>query len=233
MKKIFNAKNITGFVFFSFIITAVYTSVMIYLAPVVAPYSDITVRVKSDFAFLLLLCILGIITMLLPYFLNKRVSLKIPSIMVIVYALFLFCGIFLGGIRNFYYRVPHFDTLLHIFSGISLGALGFSLISLLNKAESIEFKLSPGFVALFAFCFAVTLGVAWEIFEFAVDYFLRTNMQKYASTPGEPLIGQAALTDTMKDLIVDGIGAFGISLIGYISLKHKKGWLDRFKIKRS
>lgn len=41
---------------------------------------------------------------------------------------------------------------------------------------------------------------------------------------GTALIGQAALQDTMKDIIVDAIGALVMSTIGYISLKYKKGW---------
>jgi uncharacterized membrane protein YjdF len=151
--------------------------------------------------------------------------------MLIMYAVFLYCAIYLGEVRDFYYRVPHWDTILHIFSGAALGALGLSVVSLLNQSEAITVSLSPVFVALFAFCFALSLGVVWEIYEFIIDGLLHTNAQKYALESGEPLIGQAALMDTMKDLIVDGVGAFVISTIGYVSLKYKKGWLERLLIK--
>ena len=54
-------------------------------------------------------------------------------------------------------------------------------------------------------------------------------MQKFATQSGEQLIGRAALDDTMKDLIVDCIGALVISIAGYISLKYKKvGWKGFF-----
>ena len=132
--------------------------------------------------------------------------------------------------RNFYFNVPHWDTILHLFSGLGLGALGFSIVNLLNKSDKNYFSLSPGFVALFAFCFAVSIGVIWEIYEFIMDYILNTNMQKYALESGESLIGKAALFDTMKDFIVNVIGVIIISVIGYISLRYKKGWLDRFHI---
>jgi hypothetical protein len=36
----------------------------------------------------------------------------------------------------------------------------------------------------------------------------------------------------MKDLIVDAIGAFAMSVIGHISLKDKKSWLEKLQIKR-
>ena len=38
--------------------------------------------------------------------------------------------------------------------------------------------------------------------------------------------------DTMKDLIVDTIGAAVMSVGGYISLKHKKGWVEKLLLKR-
>ncbi len=44
--------------------------------------------------------------------------------------------------------------------------------------------------------------------------------------------GRLALADTMEDLIVDGVGAFAISVIGYISLKYNKGWVEKLLIKR-
>jgi len=56
-------------------------------------------------------------------------------------------------------------------------------------------------------------------------------MQKYALESGEFLVGQIALVDTMKDLIIDTVGALYISVIGYISSRQKNGWLDGLQIK--
>lgn len=232
MNKIFNTKNLMRFIFFTFVASIIYVVVRIVLAPTVAPPSDVTVRVKSDYTLMLLQCTFGVVAMLLPGYLRRKVRLNIPNAMMIAYAVFLYCGIYLGEVRNFYFNVPHWDTILHIFSGAALGALGFSLVSLLNKSESVTFSLSPIFVAVFAFCFALALGVVWEIYEFAMDGILNTNMQKFAMESGEALVGREALTDTMKDLIVDAIGAFVVSAVGYISLKTNKGWLERFQVKR-
>ena len=57
-------------------------------------------------------------------------------------------------------------------------------------------------------------------------------MQKFALENGTNLSGRLAVVDTMKDLIVDAIGAFVISSVGYISIKHKKGWVEKLQIKR-
>lgn len=84
-----------------------------------------------------------------------------------------------------------------------------------------------GFVALFAFVFAVAVGTFWEIFEFAVDQVFGTTMQK-------PMLGDpSGLTDTMWDLIVDALGALVISAFGWWQMKRNKRsfvdvWIDRF-----
>lgn len=94
---------------------------------------------------------------------------------------------------------------------------------LLQCLLGIPVSMSPAFAALFTFCFALALDVLWEIYEFTVDALFQTNMQKYALEGGEALTGQAALQDTMGDLIVDFIGALAIAIAGYLSRKRGKG----------
>ena len=66
---------------------------------------------------------------------------------------------------------------------------------------------------------------------FIFDGIVGLNMQKFTLENGTQLVGRAALADTMEDLIVDCIGAFTMSTIGYISLKYKKGWIEKLLIK--
>ena len=56
-------------------------------------------------------------------------------------------------------------------------------------------------------------------------------MRKFGLEDGTPFLGRAALMDTMKDLIVDTIGAAVMSVIGYISLKYEKGWVEKLLLK--
>lgn len=226
-KKIKWQKAFSLFVLMSLIISVVFVIAEIIKAPSQSSFSNGYVRVKSDYVLMLIQCILGIFAMSMPGILKRKIKLQIPSIMMIFYMLFLYCAIYLGEVRSFYYAVPHWDTILHTFSGAMLGALGYSFVDFLNESENVKFNLSPVFVAVFAFCFAVTLGVFWEIYEFSFDGILGLNMQKFALENGTLLMGRSALKDTMKDLIVDSLGAFVMSLIGYISLKYKKGWVEK------
>ena len=225
-------KEIIGkFVLISFVAPIAFIIYKIIVSPETNVENIEGLRVKADYVLMLFQCILGVVAFFLPNIISKKTKIVIPSKMYIAYILFLYGAVFLGEVRNYYYRVPHWDTILHTFSGAMFGALGFSFVNILNKNEKVHVKLSPIFVALFSFLFAVTLGVIWEIFEFTVDGLLGVNMQKFALENGTLLAGRLAVIDTMQDLIVDSIGAFVVSIIGYISLKHKKGWVEKLLIK--
>ena len=225
------SKILSMFVFASLMVSAIFVAVRLVLAPSQPDGSNFE-RLKSDYVLMLVQCVLGMVVLLLPSVIARRLKIEIPSGMMILFVIFLYCAIYLGEVRSFYYHIQSWDTVLHWFSGAMIGALGFSFVALFNNSERIPVNLSPFFVAAFAFCFAVTLGVFWEFYEYSFDGLLGLNMQKFALEDGTQLVGRAALQDTMKDLVVDAVGAFAASLIGYISLKHKKGWIEKFQIIR-
>lgn len=177
--------------------------------------------------------ILGCIVITLPKRVEERFKLHIPSYMIIPFVIFLYCAIFLGEVRSFYYRVKNWDTFLHFFSAGMLATLAYSIVSMFNQSDSVPVNLSPGFLALFAFCFAVTCGAVWEIYEFTGDSLLGMNMQKWRLEDGTPLIGQAALADTMKDIITDVVGAGIVSLLGYFGMKrYSMKWLNDLQLRK-
>lgn len=200
------------------IISVIYAIYMFTVAPSGAAHNEYE-RVKSDYVLMILQCAVGSIIMFLPSKVEKRFQIDIPDIMEILYFIFLFCAIYLGEVRNFYFRVPFWDLILHGFSAAMLGALGFIIVNFLNDTEKLNIELPPFFVALFAFCFAVTCGTVWEIYEFTADSVLGTNMQKFITADGTILIGREALADTMEDFIVDTLGALVVTIIGYFNLK--------------
>ncbi|MBQ3259373.1 MAG: hypothetical protein IJA68_02535 [Clostridia bacterium] len=222
-----------NFVFLCVLFTLLGSLIWVAVTMAGAPYetAEAHARVKSDYVLMLLQCAVGILAMGFPTLLRRRWGLVIPSRMMILYAVFLYASIYLGEVRNFYYRIPHWDNILHGFSGLMLGALAFSVIQLLNKSDRVPVTLSPLFVAVFTFCFAVTVGVAWEVYEFAADGLLGTNMQKFGPWDGAAFSGRAALHDTMADLILDALGGLIMALVGYVSLKFQKGWVEKLQLR--
>lgn len=218
---------IAWLVLFSLIASMIYAIIKTFLSPV-----DGTIlgeKYKSDYMLMIVQCLLGIAAMLLPGWLGRKWRLEFPSMMVLLYVLFLYAAVYLGEVRSFYYRFKNFDSVLHASSGVMLGALSFSVVQLLNRSSNV--KLSPLFIAIFAFAFASTLGIFWEFYEYAVDGLLGLNMQKFLLEDGTPLVGREALKDTMKDFMVNAIGSGFISVLGYISLKYKKGWVEKLLIR--
>ncbi|HCX61694.1 hypothetical protein [Sedimentibacter sp.] len=208
-------KKITGVILFVVLsFSIIYIIIKMINAPSVIS-EDAYTKVKSDYVLMLLQCVLGIIVMFIPSIVERKLYIDIPNKMEVMYFIFLYCAIYLGEVRNFYYIIPYWDLILHAFSGAMLGALGFSLVSYFNDMEVLETHLSPFFVALFAFCFALASGAVWEIYEFLADSLLGTNMQKFILADGTVLAGHAALRDTMTDLIVDALSALTVTVIGY------------------
>jgi hypothetical protein len=117
-------------VFGTLVLSAVYTAVQVALSPSGVATGD--EKSKSDYTLMLMQCGLGLVAMLLPTALTRRFNFEIPRAMTIAYAVFLYCAIYLGEVQVFYHRIPHWDTVLHAFSGGMLGAFGFIVVSVLN-----------------------------------------------------------------------------------------------------
>lgn len=178
---------------------------------------------KSEYLFICAQSGLFLIISLVPAVLNKM-EIDVPDFVYIFFICFCLAHFFCGEILGFFVRFKWWDSMLHTLSGVMLALLSFSLINLLNKNEG-NFKLSMGFAILFAFSLAVAIGVIWEIIEFAADSLFGLNMQRaYVSTHdgrGEPFVGQRALMDTMKDLILDSLGA-AVTCVTCAIFAHKK-----------
>lgn len=168
--------------------------------------------------------LLTLLLTFLPDYIKKRRHIHLPHILEIAIVIFLYASIFLSTRFGLYYRFFWWDDLLHALSGLIIGFLGFILMYKLNGKYSMD--ISPLLVAVFAFTFAITMGVFWEIFEFSMDVFFRTAMQKWDLPGTTTLIGRpyqgSGLRDTMSDLIVDSIGALVTSILCYFLYKNEK-----------
>jgi hypothetical protein len=144
----------------------------------------------------------------LPYFFERNTRVNLPLEFEFVIVLFIYASFFLGEIYSYYTRFWWWDIVLHTSSGLALGFAGFLIVYVLYFQNKI--KANPILVSVFAFCFGMAIGAVWEIFEFAMDQIFGFNMQK------------SGLLDTMWDLIVDAVGAFIISFVGYYYIKGRK-----------
>ncbi|MGC1274213.1 MAG: hypothetical protein WBC44_10940 [Planctomycetaceae bacterium] len=147
---------------------------------------------------------------LVPAFLGRRYKIVIPPEFQLIAAAFVFLSLFLGSAFDLYYKYWWWDVVLHTSSGFLLGIVGFVALFLLNGTDRLPEGMQPSFLCFFGVTFAVTLGVLWEVFEYACDVAVpAVNMQS----------GETGVVDTMHDLIVDTLGAVIVALMGYAYLK--------------
>jgi len=72
------------------------------------------------------------------------------------------------------------DLFLHgIFGGYGVIIAMHLIQEVIQKEKKVSTKRFATFSLIFAFCFSITLGTLWEIFEFLGDYFFNANMVKW------------------------------------------------------
>lgn len=174
-------------------------------------------------------CILALALFLVPSFFKKKLEIELPNVLEIIILLFIFAAEILGELGCYYVKVPMWDTMLHTVNGFLCAAIGFSLVDILNKNSREKFKLSPLYLAIAAFCFSMTIGALWEIFEFSMDWFFRTDMQKdfvvhsiSSVTLDETLSNTPIKIDDIYEVYVNGTE---LGLGGYLDI----GLIDTMK----
>ena len=103
---------------------------------------------------------------------------------------------------------------MHGFSAIGFGLVGFIFAFALFEGD--RYAAPAWAITFISICFAIAIGVVWEIFEYFMDQSFGLNMQK------------SGLHDTMWDLIADLIGGTIGAFSGYGYLKgREKGGLPK------
>lgn len=149
--------------------------------------------------------VLALVLSLLPVLADGRFGIRLPMRFVAAIVIFVFATIFLGEAFDFYNRFWWWDIALHGGSAVGFGLIGFLFVFMLFEGN---LYVAPAWaVGFMSFCFALTIGAVWEIFEFAMDQIFGLNMQK------------SGLIDTMWDLILDTIGAATGAFTGFLYLK--------------
>ncbi len=175
-----------------------------------------TVQLNWELAFVALATLL---LSLAPVLIGRWTDIDVPRWFVAAVVIFVGGTLFLGEVFDFYERLWWWDIMMHGVSAIGFGLIGFILVFMMFQGDRFA---APHFaIAFYAFCFAVAIGVLWEVFEYIMDQSFGLNMQK------------SGLEDTMGDLIVNLFGATIGAAAGYAYLKGVKyggltGIIDEF-----
>lgn len=182
----------------------------------------------------LLMSVLALLCFLIPVFFKRKLKIHVPSFLLIVIYLFIYAHFILGEIYRIYDTSMIFDKVLHTTSGVVIACIGISVVFALANMKNERVKLSPFFVVLFSFCFALAIEYVWELFEYAVDRIAGANMQRWQdSIIGYDEAGNAihslpwgnGIADSMGDMAVNVLGALVVCVITYVILVKKPGWM--------
>ena len=167
-------------------------------------------------------CLLSLFLLYLPSIIERKLEMRLPTALEITVVVFIFASEILGEIACFYVTVPFWDKAMHTVSGFIYAAVGYSMADILNRDHRISFQLSPVFLAVVAFCFSMTIGALWEIFEFSVDTLFQKDMQKdtvlheITSVALDPTRSNIPITVSgIRDTVVNGQS---LGLGGYLDI---------------
>ncbi len=188
------------------------------------------------------MCVLALVCLNIPVFFQKKLKVRIPDFIAVIVYLFIFIHFVLGEIYRFYDHYILFDKILHTTGGAIIAFIGFSVVLSFTNLKSKKVKLSPFFIVLFSFCFALSIEYIWELIEYAVDsigYKIAglngPNMQRWQDgiiadngdgTYVTNAVRGSGLTDSMMDMLVNIVGAAIICGVVLVCLKFKPHWFE-------
>jgi uncharacterized membrane protein YjdF len=118
-------------------------------------------------------------------------------------------SMFLAEILNFYTKIPFYDKILHLISGIMLFFLGQALYKRIESKQN-EFQTNTTIMVLFSMFFSIAMAGCWEIFEFSCDRIFGYHLQL------------DSLFDTMGDIICGTTTAVLTAIFVLSSYRAKK-----------
>lgn len=127
-------------------------------------------------------------------------------------ALWITSAIFLHslGSLGFYGAISWWDHLTHSLSASLVAAIGYTVVRSVD-IHSDEVHLPDKFMFVFILMTVLAFGVVWELFEFGLDII--------ANATQIPMpLAQHGLTDTMKDMTFNTIGALIVAILGQAHL---------------
>ena len=171
-------------------------------------------------------CVLVLVIYLLPQFVENKLNIDIPTALEVIIFVFVFAAEILGELQSYFIKYSNWDTILHTSSDDLCAAEGFSLVDLLNRSDNVKVQLSPGYLAITAFCFSMTIGILWEFIELSADKLFLLDMQKdtivnqISSVSLDPTNSNIPITvkDIQDVILVTGSGEVPLGLGGFLGI---------------
>ena len=171
-------------------------------------------------------CVLVLVIYLLPQFVENKLNIDIPTALEVIIFVFVFAAEILGELQSYFINYSNWYTILHTSSGFLCAAVGFSLVDLLNRSDNVKVQLSPGYLAITAFCFSMTIGILWEFIELSADKLFLLDMQKdtivnqISSVSLDPTNSNIPITvkDIQDVILVTGSGEVPLGLGGFLDI---------------
>lgn len=186
----------------------VFNLILVVIAIIGGVYQSIyTIQVGNMYGALIRLGIIPVI--LMPYILKKIFKINISNIFVSMYILFIFCSHFLGSIMDFYNKIPSYDKLMHLLSGVLSAILGIVFLVKTNKHKDKDVV----FDSMVMVTITMTIASFWEFYEFTFDKLFNKDAQ---------LVKLTGTGDTMSDMMAALIGCLIVITIYLYEVTHNK-----------
>jgi hypothetical protein len=160
----------------------------------------------------------------IQFILDRRPWLRNPPPMQLFCSLLVFVSATFGRFFFLYSVLPGFDKAVHFLYGIGFCIVGFAVFYRINPGHRQE--VAPGAASLFLFatCFAIACSFFWEVYEYAGDRLLGTDMQRWQQGAA------SGVNDTMLDMLAALLGTNLVAIFAILEFKRDPARFYRRRI---
>lgn len=151
-----------------------------------------------------------------PYILEAFFRIRLSTDLKIIAMFLVIGGPVLGNVYKLYHRVRFWDKAMHALSGYAIAALGYALADILEPKKGEHSRVLK---CVFALGFSLSIGVLWEIYEYALDVLLHLDMQNdtlITDLSSYALGEETGVIGSIRD--IDSVVVNGQTLPGYIDI---------------
>ena len=171
------------------------------------------------------LCILTLILFMIPTIVDKKLHIELPNALEIIILLFIFSAEILGEVRNFYGTFPHWDTILHTINGflMAVGVCWEFFEYTFDKLTYTDMQKDK----IVRNISSVALNEKNENVAILIKDIDKTIIEGKIDNKKETIVINGGyldigLNDTIKDMMVNCVGAIIFSIIGYCYINGRK-----------